>query len=119
MEDKIVSLQVGKLANHKGIWLIANTDGHQKFFDGNYLIYIPTQSLLQKWLREVHGIQIEIMHYTVDGDREQINEEIWHYRVSMTRKPECDTHDIFVESGFITYEEALERGLFEALKLIP
>ena len=69
----------------------------------------PTQSLLQKWLREVHNI---------------------HMFVSIT------TNDIFLcrilnplfkngsEGRFIickicnTYEEALEQGLIEALKLI-
>lgn len=65
-------------------------------------ISAPTQSLLQKWLREKHGIHIEIY---------------------FNRKKYCVTilgNNEVKDMGFEykTYEEALEEGLFQALKLI-
>lgn len=61
----------------------------------------PTQSLLQKWLREVH--KLDVLIYLSDSD--------------------CYTYHVWGETGRIshtwdTYEEALEEGLNEALKLI-
>lgn len=67
----------------------------------------PSQTILQKWLREVHKTHITIHHYKNDT-----------YSVSVTDW--CDNSlsvELFGES-FKTYEEALEAGLFEALKLI-
>lgn len=55
--------------------------------------------LLQKWLREVHKIHIHINCY---GDN------VWSFHIP----------NIGGDSPFHTYEEALEIGLQEALKLI-
>lgn len=66
----------------------------------------PTQALLQRWLREVHKIDIEISVHLRGGDR--------LYRA-----------DIYIEAFHEkelkeeeTHEQALEAGLLEALKLI-
>ena len=76
--------------------------------DYNYLER-PTQSLLQKWLREVYNTHLmvepfyneqKVLVYGFDLITERIEEET------------------IVEKGFKTYEEALEVGLQEALKLI-
>lgn len=76
--------------------------------------YAPTQSLLQKWLREVHEIDTEVIVYTKP-----------HYCVSLVDKygsvQHIDNHKPFFEEhprAFETYEQALEAGLYEALKLI-
>lgn len=72
------------------------------------LFYImPTQSLLQKWLRDVHNIAV-LVDLECDGT--------WFYQILST-KGKCNsiTHG---EEGFNTYEVALEAGLFEGLKLI-
>lgn len=80
--------------------------------DEGYYILAPTQSLLQKYLREVHNIEI-IVHpkehsslgfmYVVDVFFiDQLN------NISYSG----------VYSLYKTYEEALETGLQEALKLI-
>lgn len=68
----------------------------------------PTQSLLQKWIREVHNIHISVYHFwdftnnTEDYQAQisQIDNEVLH----------TDFHG--------TYELALEEGLNQALKLI-
>jgi len=70
----------------------------------------PTQSLLQKWLRKKHNIEvIPCPHFK----RKSYGCEIYHY----TEKNE--TGYVPIELGsFNTYEEALEKGLQGALKLI-
>ena len=67
----------------------------------------PTQSLLAKWLREIHNIHIEI-HSTVDSG--------WFYSVfnlsQMNNRIDLDTDFL------MSYEEALEEVLFKVLRLI-
>lgn len=76
----------------------------------------PTQSLLQKWLREVHEINVFIYCYgfgyypTHDNihlptDKVKYVDRRWNTQNSLNL-------------GFETYEQALEIGLQEALKLI-
>ena len=62
----------------------------------------PTQSLLQKWLREVHNIHIEINRTYEKGYY------LYEYFINKNKQ-------LF---GFKSYEEALEIGLQEALKLL-
>ena len=73
-------------------------------------ITAPTQSLLQKWLREEHQIYVEahIAIYTSQTFA-------WHlaYRFGAEVRTNGCTEYIYT-----TYEEALEIGLQEALKLI-
>ena len=61
-------------------------------------ILAPTQSLLQKWLRETHNIFISInVNYCYKiYNNDELYEESFYYN---------------------NYEEALEQGLQEALKL--
>ena len=73
-------------------------DCNNEFEEGERF-YAPTQSLLQKWLREVHNIFIDV----------NINLfcAIFHNKDFYT-----------VTDYYNIYEEALEIGLQEALKLI-
>lgn len=150
MQEELISFETAKLAEEKGFnikqlkgfWLNSkfNKDGDEidwlrpikdseilelrdsnKFETGNPFIFRPTQSLLQKWLREVHNIHIEI-HYgkdktTVwftpklfslikgkDGDSEDYYDELYEELVELEQED--------------SYEKALEIGLQEALKLI-
>jgi len=70
----------------------------------------PTQSLLQRWLREVHDIHLvpcphhKCLSYGCD---------VYHY----TKENETGYTPIEMSSSN-SYEEALEKGLQEALKLI-
>ena len=74
----------------------------------NYSITAPTQSLLQKWLREKHELSIEVFS----------DEARWE--VIVEKLPSYSAHDseYSTDDKFNTYEEALERGLKQALKLI-
>lgn len=64
----------------------------------------PTQALLQKWLREIHNIDLWAAKYTRYGGK---TEYIFHIF-------EKNPNPWF----FNTYEDALEKGLQEALKLV-
>ena len=75
---------------------------------GDYVLQ-PTQSLLQKWLREVHNIDVWSQPFVMD---KSLPDESYSYFIYKD--------GIFVKDGmdYIDFEEALEKGLQEALKLI-
>jgi len=82
----------------------------------------PTQSLLQKWLREVHGIYVNSDHdLNPKGDG-----ILYHTNWGYINAPTAGPRNTWYRTGggyseneeFKTYEEALEVGLQEALKLI-
>ena len=71
--------------------------------DEEYYLLAPTQSLLAKWLREKHNIHLIVYkNINIDGYD-------WCY---------ITTDGITNINSYKTYEEALEAGLQEALKLI-
>ena len=79
-------------------------------FAGNPYYSAPTQSLLQRWLREVHKLSVEV------GNEYQLKS--WNcYIVNQDNdsKPILTKDDEY----FSTYEAALEEGLYEALNLLP
>lgn len=126
MQEQLISFKTAKLAKEKefiyytqfSYWegkLTHITPGWEEE-EGRierYVIYpryyAPTQSLLQKWLRDKHNLILQVNYiyecdftpYTFfiyrEGDSTPLNK--WEY-------------------DFHTYEEALEIGLQETLKLI-
>jgi len=123
VKDQIVSFETAKLAKEKGY------NYAYEFYDtdGNILPYgmeggwdtshehsyaAPTQSLLQKWLREEHQISVE-----VDG----MYTTLWRAQIFRIRSMEQQPDYLPIKELFFdekTYEEALEKGLQEALTLI-
>jgi len=79
----------------------------------------PTQSLLQKWLREVHNIYVESYHdLTSDGTKIQFYTS-WGFLQQKDKNGNQNVNGWYDEyDNWKTYEEALEKGLQEALKLI-
>lgn len=76
----------------------------------NELCYIPTHALLQKWLREIHKIHVDI-YVGSDTEYGVIYEPV--------NNPEWIREDDDIDVLFFpTYEEALEAGLQKALTLI-
>ena len=67
------------------------------------LYQAPTQSLLQKWLIEKYYVHIEI---------DALGQSNYHLKCGIIGKI------LSIDNGYKTYEEALEDGLYEALKLI-
>jgi hypothetical protein len=72
----------------------------------------PTQSLLQKWLREVHNIHVSIVEGFQDG---KIYYEAW---VNIFKNKKFEEQHFDLEMYSDKYEETLEIGIQEALKLI-
>ncbi len=79
----------------------------------------PTQSLLQRWLREVHNIYVESYHdLTSDGTKIQFYTS-WGFLQQKDKNGNRNVNGWYDEyNDWKTYEEALEIGLQEALKLI-
>ena len=114
MKEELIKFETANLAKKKGFdWVVPSS----------YLIYTeelsptttsynnredynsaPTQSLLQKWLREEHNILV-ITDYDV-------NHKMYFYWM-ITDETRGIKRDFYS-----TYEKALEKGLQEALKLI-
>lgn len=127
MQEQLISFKTAKLAKKKG-YAISN----QLVYDENLEILLPkdpaypgwhdyaicngicaapTQSLLQKWLREIHNIHIEI---DLDTDDRFYILKPYKYVIDIYQ----DIEHKFIKELIDSYEEALEIGLQEALKLI-
>ena len=122
MTEQLISFKTAKLAKEKGL-------PQDNFYFEDYEARVPfygldnelnkgdedrfgqcksiSQSLLQKWLREKYDIDIIINTY-----RNQ-NQRYYKYFISEKSK-----NVIKSEEYYNTYEDALEIGLQEALKLI-
>ena len=89
-------------------------DGDFNFDVYQDTISLPTQSLLQKWLRDTHNIHIAVDSYHCLGKPKPFGLAIDYLHES----GKWDYLDYRDDSDFETYEEALEKGLVEGLKLI-
>tara|TARA_R110000796_G_scaffold215732_2_gene331731 strand:+ start:3651 stop:4031 length:381 start_codon:yes stop_codon:yes gene_type:complete len=125
MKDEIITLGTAKLAKEKGFsvshrygsWIYDLEDEELVYttdvmYRTNYLInnlgtLAPSQSLLQRWLREEKGVDVFI-HNSIKEN---------HYDWSVYSQ---DKETIISECSqyYISYEVALEDGLIEALSLI-
>lgn len=118
MEEQRVNFETAVLAKEKGFKLPLSSANNYWIKDGSriasyewfnledFMDYIdaPTQSLLQKWLREEHNIDVLVdKGFLCDN----YSYEIYH------KNDMIDSEYIFK-----TFEKALEAGLYEALKLI-
>ena len=72
----------------------------------------PTQSLLAKWLREEHNIHFEIKPIF------DVKDNLKPYHISVIKNPSGKDFEYEIVGSLDTYEETLEIGLQEALKLI-
>ena len=68
-----------------------------------HLALAPTQTLLQRWLREKHEIFVTVVPYVKEAKL------MWTTYLHLRDKD---------FQAWSTYEQALEQGLFESLKLI-
>lgn len=149
MEEQLISFEVAKLAKEKGFTHQTGTlhpNGSYYNFRGELngccleslremhipkkdrmysILPAPTQSLLQKWLREGHELIITINFETIDDSEKAYTYTIYEWLPE--GKNSCkdiwdfyETHESMTQSSgwFPTYEEALEEALKESLKLI-
>ena len=88
-----------------------NNDPKFDYSNKNWGLYsAPTHAYLQKWLREEHGL-------VVLADIEEGVNGPWLVQIY----GDYEKHkrfDLYTKAGFASYEEALEKGLRKALKLI-
>ncbi len=133
MQEELITLETAKVAKLKGFdevcyylhhpefGIVDNSKYHKNSKlnvtnkDKTEYITAPTQSLLQKWLREIHNIDVFINREGM-FIKESYCIFIYDNIKDISRLRPLD-NDIF--SGYKTYEEAFEIGLQEALKLIP
>lgn len=132
IEEKKCKIKTAKLAKKKGFdckCIDYHIDGQKRlenryYFGKSYnynallnIISLPTQALLQKWLRKIHNIDIQVIRnkpgydeYKVEIYKTNLDSNTYYYEV------------IADETGLICwfsdYEEALEKGLLKALKLL-
>ena len=119
MEDTLINYETAKLAKEKGFDFIYIIDNE---LTNHSLI---TQSLLQKWLREVHNCFIDILPHR-DGDSKNKQwkskkDVFWSVEVDYYGKDfeiNLTNNADFTQHFNKSYEEALEIGLYQALKLI-
>lgn len=114
--EELITYPTAKLAKEKGfdwecLFLLSPKYHSEKPLECEWenwnktphLISLPTQSLLQKWLREKHGILAYVNPRRL---------HVFEYNIVTS-----DDHIIGSER-LTNWEEVLEKGLQEALKLI-
>lgn len=123
MDDELVTFSTAKLAKEKGFNMGClmvydeshNTEPARRFdlknihFNFKYIhISAPTQTRLQRWLRELHKIHIVIWYNHINKFRVEFD------------KLECGYEAVnnSLSLNYDTYEKALEAGLLNALKSI-
>lgn len=125
MTDTLISFETAKLAKEKGfnepirlcysdqdrVNALPYDAGNRDHINSQHAYYsVPTQSLLQKWLREVHQLLILI---NIDTISSEFTYSIW----KMHSDEEFEL--IQEESNYnLIYEDVLEQALIKALKLI-
>lgn len=126
MEEQLISFETAKLAKEKGFKVKCNlyyskSGAIKQRAIKEVRIEAPTQSFLQKWLREEHKLEICVFKAVTRSEE---------YYITMLSDFNSGYMDFkYIEEGvfivdqkyftdFPSYEEALEKGLYEALKLI-
>lgn len=147
MEEQLINFETAKLAKEKGFnwkcyasWdskgvTLENTtvetnihdENEDKWFDlfsyntmKEVRVDCPTQSLLQKWLREENNTEVVVRPLEERDNGIFIKRGYQTTYIVYNTSNEQGNHCTYplLESPFNTYEEALEKGLQEALKLI-
>ena len=128
MKDELVCFETAKLAKEKGfdescnfVFEKNNNEYTEKYLGTiqrknstyEHVITRMAQSLLQKWLRENHDTHIVL---PVDPYSQDI--ELYSVKVYKDSNGMCCVFTNEVNSKRLKYEDALEIGLQEALKLI-
>ena len=123
IHEEICTYEVCKLAKEKGVdvqtfdWYDYTGNYHKGFIPHELHecprykeYYAPTQSLLQRWLREEKGIHISVEYEWVEGIDD------WTFWAYIKKINNAKVVNDAIKSGFNTYEFALEDALKYALE---
>jgi hypothetical protein len=113
MEEQYIKLETAVFLKENGFEIECN----KYHTNSNGIYFSPTQSLVQKWLRDVHNINIfmsfkpnikkwDYIPYNMDmNGKEYLHHNSNYLKINSDRR-------------FDTYEEALESAIVESLKMI-
>jgi hypothetical protein len=143
--DELISFETAKVAKEKGFR--PEKDWNPEYVSGYYFddtaeikkdpvlteiqeedwsestkFLAPTQTSLQKWLREKHNLHVSVqLRYKSDSD----SRIAWYYDIEAMKVAylikDLGYHFEWVDSGtdfHETFESALEQGLLKAMELI-
>ena len=105
MTEQLITSETAKLAKNKKCELITIN-----------LTFLPTQSLLQKWLREVHKIHVNPEPYLQSVIPEDT--DVTGYYVGAIYNEHGQEIGFVEDWNYATYEEALEMSLQTAFKTL-
>lgn len=122
MKEQIINFETAKLAKEKGFKEECERfiyHGGEPLQDNLMLIYkddpefyfVPTQSILQKWLREEYKLDA----LPIIRSSGKYSYDIYHYDNPNSIGERTRYNSL---NSYSTYEEALESALVEALNLI-
>lgn len=98
--DQLVTPKIFELAKKKG------------YIHSKLSLYImPSQSYLQRWLREKQNISVDVKGYLIK--KHHLGYEVYVYDVA---RWDSKTYN---DENHYTYEQALEKGLEQGLKVCP
>lgn len=133
MEEQLITFDTAKLAKLKGFDIHSNEYYYDNLKEKSMSMSYdnknpnhfccPTQSLLQKWLRETHNIHIEVKFQVINFEKYMFL--IWQKQI-IDEEPKliCVYHETKENSNrtlsknYNSYEDALETALYEALNLV-
>ena len=127
MKDQLVSFETANLANQKGFshtsqfgyiipkgsklgGLLLEMKGVVNVPYGSHIVFVPTQSLLQKWLYEEHHIWVEVIMCTDKYNNSNGNFQYGVTKIGQTPKYSTNIYN--------NPDEAWEVGLQETLNNI-
>lgn len=117
MKEELVSVETLELAKEKGF---PTKIGRKKKDQDIYYFEFPTQALLQKWLREKYNIEIIVRPLDIKNKKLWVKSgyQVTYIQYNITYEQiNYDTYPL-LEEPYKTYEEALEKGLQEVLRLL-
>lgn len=122
MKEQLIKLDVAKLAKEKGFDIpckskftilktkvVEKTNSKHNANSKKDNVYSrPTQGLLQKGLREIYDIHVEVFSHKYKTKELSILDRVFYVSINGNRMSET----------FESFEAALEKGLKEGLKII-
>jgi len=128
IEEQLIEFETGKMAKSKGYPIILGDQGYyfipgkrkdddefstdsETIIDIKHYLPAPTQSILQKWLRDAHKIHVQVFNVNkpVEGK--------WSYEINQLPIGVILLWSID-SPYFNSYEDALEDALQKSLKII-